>query len=99
MALGKLFLYSFKFKQYFPIDAKKINTRGEELIRIILKDLGLKFQQQKTFEGLRSRSLLRCDFYLFEKNLVIEYNGIHYLEISYKNRRIKKTILEFIKNI
>ena len=60
--------------------SKCSSSRGENLIRNILQNYNIKFEEQKTFEGLKYQSKLRCDFYLTDKNTVIEYNGIqHYV--------------------
>ena len=62
---------------------KCISSRGENEIRSILEHLNIKFEEQKTFENLIHKSKLKCDFYLSDFNLVIEFNGIqHYEPIS-----------------
>lgn len=62
---------------------KCTSSKGEQIIRQILKNKNLNFIEQKTFDGLIYEKKLKCDFYLPEHNLVIEYNGIqHYESIS-----------------
>lgn len=52
-------------------------------MRLILQKLNIKFKEQKTFEELKHRSKLKCDFYIPSANTVIEYNGLqHYEPIS-----------------
>jgi hypothetical protein len=59
------------------------SSRGENSVRLILQRLGIKFKEQKTFEGLKYRSKLKCDFYIPSSKTVIEYNGLqHYEPIS-----------------
>ena len=59
------------------------SSKGEKQIRNYCLDNYLDFEEQKTFEGLKSKSKLKCDFYFEELNLVIEYNGIqHYKPIE-----------------
>lgn len=59
------------------------SSRGENSVRLILQGLGIKFKEQKTFEGLKYRSKLKCDFYIPSSKTVIEYNGLqHYEPIS-----------------
>jgi len=59
------------------------SSRGENAVRLILKELDIEFKEQKTFEGLEYRNKLRCDFYIPNTNTVIEYNGLqHYEPIS-----------------
>lgn len=55
------------------------SSKGEEIIRIVLAELGVRFNEQQIFEGLKDKRSLKCDFYLPDFNLVLEYNGIqHY---------------------
>jgi ssDNA-binding Zn-finger/Zn-ribbon topoisomerase 1 len=62
---------------------KCISSRGENEIRSILENLKIRFEEQKTFENLTHKSKLKCDFYLPDFNLVIEFNGLqHYEPIS-----------------
>ncbi len=59
------------------------SSKGEAIIREILKRNNIEFEEQKTFLGLRYINNLRCDFYLPAQNLVIEYNGIqHYVPLE-----------------
>jgi hypothetical protein len=55
-------------------------SRGENLIRTILTNNTINFQEQKTFDDLFMKSKLKCDFYLVDYNIVVEYNGIQHYE-------------------
>jgi ssDNA-binding Zn-finger/Zn-ribbon topoisomerase 1 len=55
-------------------------SRGEELVKLILKSHNIKFKQQKTFDGLKDVRNLKCDFYLKDYNTVIEFNGRQHYE-------------------
>ncbi len=62
---------------------KCISSRGETLVRVILEQHNIRYEEQKTFEDLNHKNKLRCDFYLPDYNTVIEYNGLqHYEPIS-----------------
>lgn len=62
---------------------KCLSSRGENMIRLILQELEIEFEEQKTFENLIYKNRLKCDFFLPNENLVIEYNGLqHYEPIS-----------------
>jgi len=62
---------------------KCISSRGETLVRLILEEHNILYEEQKKFENLMNKNKLRCDFYLPEYNTVIEYNGLqHYEPIS-----------------
>jgi hypothetical protein len=62
---------------------KCISSRGETLIRVLLQQYNVKFEEQKTFADLTHKNKLRCDFYLPDFNTVIEFNGLqHYEPIS-----------------
>jgi hypothetical protein len=54
--------------------------KGEQKIAKYLTKFGIKFETQKTFEDLKDRDFLRFDFYLPDKNLIIEYDGIQHYE-------------------
>ena len=55
-------------------------SKGEIKVRQILKDLNIKYTQQKTFYELKDISLLKCDLYLPQYNSIIEFNGRQHYE-------------------
>lgn len=58
-----------------------VDSRGEKFIKDILTENKVEFEDQKSFEGLKSRKgkPLKFDFYLLQFNLCIEYQGVqHY---------------------
>lgn len=55
-------------------------SKGEELIKKILKKHHIKFNTQFTFDGLKDKRKLKCDFYLPFENCVIEFNGRQHYE-------------------
>lgn len=58
-------------------------SKGENLIKLILDNLEISYLTQYTFDGLIDKRKLKCDFYLPNNNLVIEYNGRqHYEEVK-----------------
>jgi hypothetical protein len=60
------------------------DSRGEKKIKEILRKKNEKYIFQKKFESCKHKSLLSFDFYLPDKNLLIEYNGIqHYVAQDY----------------
>ena len=64
-------------------ECSKINSRGEELIKSILNNLNIEYEQQKIFNDLRNLNadtFLRLDFYLPKKNIAFEYQGIQHYE-------------------
>ena len=56
------------------------SSRGEKKLSIYFESKGIKYETQKTFEGLKSEGKLKCDFYLPDYNVVIEYNGRQHYE-------------------
>ena len=59
-------------------------STGEEKIKKFLDDNNIDYQYQKTFDGLKDKNPLHCDFYLEKYNLVIEFQGIqHYKSIGF----------------
>jgi len=54
-------------------------SKGEIKVAKYLSEKNIKFIPQKTFPTLRNINLLKCDFYLEDLNLLIEYDGeYHY---------------------
>lgn len=59
------------------------SSKGENRIKLILNNLEIDYYTQHTFDGLVDKRKLKCDFYLPNNNLVIEYNGRqHYEEVK-----------------
>lgn len=59
------------------------SSKGENQIKLILDNLEVRYFTQHTFDGLVDKRKLKCDFYLPDSNLVIEYNGKqHYEEVA-----------------
>ena len=68
-------------------------SKGEEKISHLLREKGISFEREKTFEDLRGGKY-RFDFFLPYKNVVVEINGNqHYEMIS----RFHKNKTEFYK--
>lgn len=59
------------------------SSKGEMLIVKYLTDNNIEFEQQYTFENLRMKRKLKCDFYLPKHNSIIEFNGSqHYIPVE-----------------
>lgn len=59
-------------------------SKGELAIIKVLGNLGIDFEEQKTFPGLVNINPLRYDFYIPSMGILIEYNGRqHYEPIDY----------------
>jgi len=71
---------------------------GESFIRMFLINNNISFKHQKTFGGCRNPKtgyLLRFDFYLPEKNILIEYDGKqHFIQDGYVGKH-KISMREF----
>lgn len=55
-------------------------SKGETAISKILEKNKIPFFEQYSFFGMKSKRKLRCDFFLPNHNLVIEYNGRQHYE-------------------
>jgi hypothetical protein len=55
-------------------------SKGEDKVKRILENLEISFKQQYTFKKLINKRKLKCDFFLPDFNLVIEYNGRQHYE-------------------
>lgn len=59
-------------------------SKGELAIIEVLESLGVPFEEQKTFPGLKNIKPLRYDFYIPNMGILIEYNGRqHYEPVDY----------------
>ena len=68
-------------KQGCPICSE---SKGERSIRIILKNLNIKFESEKKFCDLRHKYCLFFDFYLPDYNACIEFDGEqHFAHLIY----------------
>ena len=56
------------------------SSRGEQLIINFLKNNNIKFVFQKKFENCKYKRLLSYDFYLPDKNICIEFDGIQHFK-------------------
>lgn len=63
------------------------NSKWEEFIDSYLKSLNISFEREKRFEdckNIQQTDMLPFDFYIPEKNIVLEYDGLHHFEpVSY----------------
>jgi phage FluMu protein Com len=58
-------------------------STGETIIESILNKYSIFYEREKTFDGCINKKKLRFDFYIPEKNICIEYNGIqHYQKVD-----------------
>jgi hypothetical protein len=55
-------------------------SKGEDKVKQILRNLDISFKQQHTFEMLIDKRKLKCDFFVPQFNLVIEFNGRQHYE-------------------
>lgn len=51
------------------------DSHGERRVRNELERYSVKYETQKTFDGCKSKALLKFDFYLPKYNVCIEYDG------------------------
>lgn len=57
------------------------SSKGEEQIKRFLESHQIAFIQQHTFPELKDRRLLKCDFYLPDHKMVIEFHGRQHYEV------------------
>lgn len=71
----------------YQICSHCIESAEEVMIRLILQDFKIKFEQEKSFDGLvgLKGGKLRYDFYLPDINAIIEYDGEHHDKPRYGN--------------
>lgn len=84
-------IYCKKHKKYFyqapaqhlqgngcPICAE---SKGEKRISLLLDSLNIKYEREKRFDDCKNKRTLPFDFYLFNYNLCIEYDGRQHFEL------------------
>ena len=57
------------------------NSKGEENITQFLKENNINFEYQKSFDNCKNKHSLFFDFYLPEKNMLVEYDGEQHYHI------------------
>ena len=55
-------------------------SRGEKKIRTFLNENKINFHQEKMFDDCKNIKCLRFDFYLPNKNILIEFDGIQHFK-------------------
>jgi len=58
--------------EYYTLSKKKKNTKPERELKIILKELGIKFKQSYKYKGYY------FDFYLPELDILVEVDGVYW---------------------
>lgn len=70
-------------------------SKGEIRVAEYLSEKNIRFIPQKTFQTLRDIRFLKCDFYLEDLNLLIEYDGeYHYKLVRGSTSELKQKNLE-----
>lgn len=73
------------------------NSRGEKRILEILEKLRIKFEIQKSFDSCRfpdTGAKAKFDFYIPDKNILIEYNGIQHYEAKNSGWNTEEALVE-----
>lgn len=77
-------------------------SKGENKIRKFLKNNKIRYEEQKIFEKCKDKISLRFDFYLPNKNNIIEFDGIYHYKNIYgdlkKQKKRDKIKNKFCKN-
>lgn len=71
------------------------SSRGENMIKSFLEKRNIEFSRNHRFDDCKRKKKLRFDFYLPEKNMIIEYDGEHhFIENKYFGKGNLKYISE-----
>jgi very-short-patch-repair endonuclease len=77
------------------------SSKGEKIVRDVLTNHNIVFEEQKRFHGCKYKNPLPFDFYLPNHNIVIEYDGEqHFKPHSYssdQSEETKQKNYEFVK--
>lgn len=74
-------------------------SKGEVRVASVLKELGVKFIEQYTFDECKNKSPLRFDFYIPSHNLCIEYDGIQHFKIVPRHSDKQKNKAKFLTGL
>ena len=78
----------------------KQNYRLENEVRLLLTRNNIKFEEKKTFDGLKYKIALRPDFYLPKENIMIECQGIqHFKPVNFGGANEEKLKREYELNL
>jgi hypothetical protein len=70
-------------------------SKGEAAIAKYLNQLKIKFYDYHGFPGLVHKNALKYDFYLYELNLLIEFDGEHHFKVINRSKDMCKNIENF----
>jgi hypothetical protein len=73
------------------------SSEGENIIRGFLLNNNIKFEEQKRFKDCIFKGFLSFDFFVPDKNIVIEYNGVQHYENNIFFHRNEKYDLSYQK--
>jgi hypothetical protein len=75
-------------------------SKGEEIIRLILEEMHIKYEKEKRFDGCKNITFLPFDFYLPDYNCCIEFDGIqHFVPFSFGGNKTKEELLADLKTV
>lgn len=101
---SKINIFCTKCNKYFNQSAKSHlkgigcpicnESKGERAVRLYLDKIGISYNRHKKFKGLVYKSALEFDFYLYDLNLLIEFDGKQHFEVV----NFSKDHLENVRN-
>lgn len=83
-----------------PLCSKDRKSKGEEKIAEILTKMNIKFEREKRFEDCKNKRPLPFDFFLTDRNIIIEYDGEQHFKPKFNKESFENIRLtDKIKNI
>ena len=74
------------------------SSKAESRIKKWLSNNNIKFEEQKRFENCKNSKPLPFDFWLSEKNILIEYDGVGHYKPTTFGGTSKEQAIENLKN-
>lgn len=101
--IEKLILKNYLKEEFGIVDAYLPYQKEKKKISQILEQIDFSFEREYKFNDCinpLTGAMLRFDFYLFDYNLCIEYDGIqHFEETSWRHERLQDVqYRDFVKN-
>jgi len=81
------------FKGFYGCNCQQSSV-GENTIKKYLEDRNISYERNKEFKDLKDKDYLSYDFYLLDKNILIEYNGEQHYEKKCFNGNRKKFLIQ-----
>lgn len=79
--------------------SKRNMSKGEKQLSVLFNKYHINYETDKAFDTLIWRDKQKCDFYLPDDNIIIEYNGKQHYSVKSFGQSIGEATIDFIDQI